>query len=1217
MREHVQYMQEHPEDMWLGEHDLFEPMDTPYLTEHRAALRVNFRRRIDLVEWDATHASLPAPGQTGPLIYPFNSYRNTVAVHPDGFVEFDKRPENIAYNELWTAMAWDIFGQVERGLHMEELDWNNPMEVGQAYADFFRVHIHIYQLLGEGYRTQTFIPAWGEQLGRHVHLLEDDCHIYPITNVRSFFANTGGSGKMSHHNFCDYCGYATSDSVNREKMEEHVRKCMTTNGACKPHAQQQLESDYVLHKIPMKLEYYKHCTDCNLTKRKLGIECMERHHIEKVTLVICQTCKVEMPLDPHLNGTHVCYMEPPKETDAVVDENIWVYDIESMQQTCRDVGGMEQRDAYMHTCILVCLQNVYSGERWQSTSMDEFCDYIYTDPKFSKAVILAHNGGGYDHQEVLRYCERRQITYHTIPHPSSQHKFLSLEFKPPGQDSRRFIDFMAFVSGGLKQIGQDFGLGVVKGDFPHNFSRPENLHYIGKIPPLHSPEDYFGYHGKRSRAIQLELEEWHASERARLCACPVIHDGGIAQPVCAVCRKPNWVFQDELIKYCWLDVEVLAQSCKRYREAIQSAGTDSEFGWNYKGIDPFAMITQGQVAMHTFLQGHQDLPNLVSSQYNVRCDLHPWSNAWLKDIQQRLPQYSDILYLGNSIREFFFVPTQQFYAGYSARSKTLFQFRPCAYHACARCHPVRDDEIHPTRRMTGKDIRLAVMEEELQIARNHYTLQVMWECQFQPFVQQYEATINRDAKVISPREYFFGGHTEVYRPFAQETATHTINYHDVCSLYPFVCACEEMPIGMPEVIHFTQPDDFVYDPQRWWGFVKCLVIPPTHCKLGLLPSKDVASGRLEFTLFEKVGTWHTCELALAVENGYVVSQVYQVYHWSPEKRSTNLMRGYISYWLRQKQESDGWMKAGCASETPSEAEMEAAIESMFQANGGIARMRKEKVAKNPVQRQIAKIFLNCLWGKFAQDNPKTYFLKVASQNDLCNFLSNRKVDLASLRIRHLGGAILKIEYGLLGGTDGYNPRYNLWIAASVTAFARTTLHKRMLEVGPQNVHYCDTDSLLFWNAKDPAHRILPGKGLGKWVDEYPSKKIMKLYALAPKSYNLVFEDGKESMKTKGVSLTMANQSKVTFQHLDNMLRHLFSSLPIPTIKLDHMSITANSQYTSLPYATLLTFYTEKILQPVVSKRQIVPKLGLMRVNSLEEAEVDCLDTVPKGYHFAL
>ena len=41
---------------------------------------------------------------------------------------------------------------------------------------------------------------------------------------------------------------------------------------------------------------------------------------------------------------------------------------------------------------------------------------------------------------------------------------------------------------------------------------------------------------------------------------------------------------------------------------------------------------------------------------------------------------------------------------------------------------------------------------------------------------------------------------------------------------------------------------------------------------------------------------------------------------------------------------------------------------MYALNGNIARMRKDLVQKNDVQRQIAKIYLNCFWGKYAQSS---------------------------------------------------------------------------------------------------------------------------------------------------------------------------------------------------------------------------------------------------------
>ena len=60
-----------------------------------------------------------------------------------------------------------------------------------------------------------------------------------------------------------------------------------------------------------------------------------------------------------------------------------------------------------------------------------------------------------------------------------------------------------------------------------------------------------------------------------------------------------------------------------------------------------------------------------------------------------------------------------------------------------------------------------------------------------------------------------------------------------------------------------------------------------------------------------------------------------------------------------KQESEGWKKANALSETPSsDEEKEKCVDELYALNGNVARMRKELVQKNDVQRQIAKIYLN-------------------------------------------------------------------------------------------------------------------------------------------------------------------------------------------------------------------------------------------------------------------
>jgi hypothetical protein len=53
------------------------------------------------------------------------------------------------------------------------------------------------------------------------------------------------------------------------------------------------------------------------------------------------------------------------------------------------------------------------------------------------------------------------------------------------------------------------------------------------------------------------------------------------------------------------------------------------------------------------------------------------------------------------------------------------------------------------------------------------------------------------------------------------------------------------------------------------------------------------------------------------------------------------MKGYMSYFLRMKQESEGWKKAGASSETPSDDIKQQKTQELFELNGNMARMRPD------------------------------------------------------------------------------------------------------------------------------------------------------------------------------------------------------------------------------------------------------------------------------------
>ena len=53
------------------------------------------------------------------------------------------------------------------------------------------------------------------------------------------------------------------------------------------------------------------------------------------------------------------------------------------------------------------------------------------------------------------------------------------------------------------------------------------------------------------------------------------------------------------------------------------------------------------------------------------------------------------------------------------------------------------------------------------------------------------------------------------------------------------------------------------------------------------------------------GTWCTPELVKAVEKGYTLVKIHEVWHFPPEQRQTGLFKDSVNTWLKLKQESAG------------------------------------------------------------------------------------------------------------------------------------------------------------------------------------------------------------------------------------------------------------------------------------------------------------------------
>ena len=191
-------------------------------------------------------------------------------------------------------------------------------------------------------------------------------------------------------------------------------------------------------------------------------------------------------------------------------------------------------------------------------------------------------------------------------------------------------------------------------------------------------------------------------------------------------------------------------------------------------------------------------------------------------------------------------------------------------------------------------------------------------------------------------------------------------YVDFTSLYPWCNKSTQMIVGHPEIITENFRDISTY-----FGLVKCTVLPPRGLFHPVLPYR--ASGKLMFPLCRTcadttsgtvcthtdseraiTGTWCHVELLKAVEKGYEILRLHEVWHF-PEQ-SDELFKEYVDTFLKIKQEASGYPK-DCV--TPEQKQV---YVSEYLEHEGI-KLDPEKITHNPGLRALAKLMLNSFWGK--------------------------------------------------------------------------------------------------------------------------------------------------------------------------------------------------------------------------------------------------------------
>jgi hypothetical protein len=141
---------------------------------------------------------------------------------------------------------------------------------------------------------------------------------------------------------------------------------------------------------------------------------------------------------------------------------------------------------------------------------------------------------------------------------------------------------------------------------------------------------------------------------------------------------------------------------------------------------------------------------------------------------------------------------------------------------------------------------------------------------------------------------FYGGRTEAFTLFQKDQ---DISYVDATSLYPYINKTGKIPIGHPEIV----TEGFT-DIQQYEGLIKCKILPPRGLYIPVLPvkmnKKLLATETCQHNDEERslTGTWVTDELKKALEKGYVVQRIYEVWHFDETEQydpKTYFIRGML------------------------------------------------------------------------------------------------------------------------------------------------------------------------------------------------------------------------------------------------------------------------------------------------------------------------------------
>lgn len=349
------------------------------------------------------------------------------------------------------------------------------------------------------------------------------------------------------------------------------------------------------------------------------------------------------------------------------------------------------------------------------------------------------------------------------------------------------------------------------------------------------------------------------------------------------------------------------------------------------------------------------------------------------------------------------------------------------------------------------------------------------------------------------KEAYFGGITEVYKPFAKDSI-----YIDVNSLYPYVAL---LPMPGTHCEYLETFDEKGLDLENLFGFFYAKV-KTNNQYLGLLPVRSTKISGTEKGLIspngEFTGIWCSEELKFAKSKGYDIT-VMKGYQFN---RVKNIFNDYVMELYNHKKSATGFLKLIYKS-----------LLNNFLGRFGLNIIKPITQTLDRERRDF--IFSTRVVHSETMLNINKFLITYDPiiSKDICK---DHGLDITK---------VLEKEYktNIEKNLDLFND-VSIATTAFINSYARIHMNKIKLEVLDRggNIYYSDTDSLVL--DKNFLNKDWLGSEIGKFKLEY---EIKEAYFISNKTYCLVLNNGEIVIKTKGVKNSSISIEQFKAMYFDN------------------------------------------------------------------------------------